>query len=79
MEIHYVSMTGLALIAIAWLWQYQKMSRGKTELAREFAILQATGIALLIIDGFLGGSYDLAAMNLITCGCALLVLSKAKR
>jgi len=79
MAFHYFSIAGLALISIAWLLQYQKMSRGKTELAREFAILQVAGIALLIIDGFLGGLYELAAMNLISCGCALLVLSKAKR
>ena len=79
MELHYISIAGLALIAIAWLLQYQKMSKSKAELAREFAIFQALGIAILVIDGLLSGMYDLAAMNLITCGGALLVLSKAKR
>ena len=54
------------------------MSQGKSGVSRRFALLQAAGIALLIIDGLLGGLYDLAAMNLITCGGALLVLSKAK-
>ena len=79
MELHYMSIAGLALIAIAWWLQYQKMSKGKTELTREFALLQAAGIAILIIDGFLSGLYDLAAMNMITCGGALLVLSKARK
>ena len=78
MELHYASIAGLALIAISWLLQYQKMSKGKTEVTREFALLQAAGIAILVIDGFLSGLYDLAAMNMITCGGALLVLSKAK-
>ncbi len=79
MELHYLSLAGLALIAVAWLLQYQKMSKGKTEVTRQFAILQAAGIALLVIDGFMSGLYDLAAMNIITCGGALLVLSKAKK
>ena len=79
MELHYVGIAGLALIAVAWCLQYQKMSKGNLEITRAFAIFQAAGIALLIIDGFLGGLYDLAAMNLITCGLALLVLSKAKK
>jgi len=79
MEIHYISIAGLALIAASWLLQYKKMSKGKMEVTREFALLQAAGIVLLIIDGLLGGLYDLAAMNLVTCGGALLVLSKAKK
>ena len=79
MELHYVSIAGLALIAISWYLQYQKMSKGKMEITREFAMFQVAGISLLIIDGFLGVLYDLAAMNLITCGGALLVLSKAKK
>jgi len=78
-EFHYVSMSGLALIAIAWYLQYSKMSKGQMEASRDFAIFQAAGIALLIIDGIMSGLYDLAAMNLITCGGALLVLSKAKK
>lgn len=78
MELHYVSIAGLALIAIAWLLQYKRMLKGKPELARGFAVLQAAGIALLIIDGMLSGLYDLVAMNMVTCGGALLVLSKAK-
>jgi hypothetical protein len=78
MELHYISMAGLLLIAVSWLLQYWKMSDGKTGVSREFAALQAAGIALLIIDGMMGGLYDLAAMNLVTCGGALLVLSKAK-
>jgi len=79
MELHYISIAGLMLIAISWWLQYQRMSKGRSEVTREFAMLQAAGIALLVIDGFLGGLYDLAAMNLVTCGCALLVLSKAKK
>ena len=79
MELHYVSIAGLALIAVSWLLQYQRMSKGKTEVTREFALLQAAGIAFLIFDAFSGGLYDFAAMNMITCGGALLVLSKAKK
>ena len=78
MALHYMSIAGLALVAISWWLQYQKMSKGKTELTREFALLQAAGIAILIIVGFLSGLYDLAAMNMITCGGALLVFSKAR-
>jgi len=78
MELHYISTAGLALIAISWWLQYQNMSQGKAGVSRRFALLQAAGIALLVVDGLLGGLYDLAAMNLITCGGALLVLSKAK-
>ncbi|MFA6328647.1 MAG: hypothetical protein WCY41_04335 [Candidatus Micrarchaeia archaeon] len=78
MGFHYVSVAGLALIAAAWWLQYRKMSQGRLEVTREFAIFQAAGVALLVMDGFLGGAYDLAAMNLVTCGGALLVLSKAK-
>ena len=78
-ELHYVSIAGLALIAIAWYLQYQKMSKGKADVTRAFAALYAAGVALLVIDGLLGGLYDLAAMNLVTCGVALLVLSKAKK
>jgi len=78
-ELHYVSIAGLALIAVAWCLQYQKMSKGNLEITRAFAALYAAGVVLLIIDGLLGGLYDLAAMNMITCGGALLVLSKAKK
>jgi len=78
-EIHIISVIGLALIAIAWGLQYRKMSEGKMEVSRAFAILQAAGILLLVIDGMQGGLYDLAAMNLITLGGALLVFSKAKK
>jgi len=78
MELHYVSVAGLALIAISWLLQYKRMLKGKSEITREFAVLQAAGISLLIIDGLSSGLYDLAAMNMVTCGGALLVLSKAK-
>ncbi len=78
MALHYVSIAGLALIAISWYLQYKGMSNGKAEIARGFAMLQAAGIALLVVDGLLGGAYDLAAMNMVTCGGALLVLSKAK-
>lgn len=79
MGLHYVSLAGLALIAVAWLLQYRKMSKGKMEITRQFAALQAAGIALLVIDGYMSGLYDLAAMNVITCGGALLVFSKAKK
>jgi len=79
MELHYVSILGLALIAIAWGLQYGRMSKGEMGISRAFAILQAAGILLLIADALLGGLYDLAAMNMITCGLALLVLSKAKK
>ena len=79
MELHYLSIAGLAIIAVSWLLQYKKMSKGKMEVTREFALLQVAGIALLIIDALSGGLYDFAAMNLITCGGALLVLSKAKK
>ena len=79
MEIHYISAAGLALIAIAWLAQYRKMSKGKAEVSLEFVLFQAAGIAILVFDGLLSGMYDLAAMNMVTCGGALLVLSKAKK
>lgn len=79
MAIHYLSIFGLAIIAASWLRLYWKMERNKREITREFALLQATGIAILVIDGFLSGAYDLAAMNLVTCGGALLVLSKARK
>ena len=76
---HFVSVAGLALIAVAWYLQYRKMSKGEMALCRAFALFQAAGIAILIIDGLLGGLYDLAAMNMVTCGGALLALSKAKK
>ena len=79
MEIHYISIAGLALVAIAWWMQYSQMSKGRLEVSRAFAIFQAAGILLLIIDGLMGGIYDLAAMNMVTCGGALLVLSKARK
>ena len=79
MELHFISIFGLVLIAIAWLLLYRQLSRGKYTVSRQFAAIYATGVVFLILDGLASGLFDLVAMNLITCGAALLVLSTAKK
>lgn len=74
----YISVLGLLLIAAAWLLQYMAMKGGKQQITRNFVAVNCVGIALLIIDGAMSGSYEIAAMNVLTLAGSLLTASRIK-
>ena len=78
MEIHYLSVVGLLLIAVGWLVQFASMRNGSKEIKKLFPAVGAIGILLLIIDGYLGGSYDIAMANVVILASSLLVLARIK-
>jgi hypothetical protein len=55
------------------------MRKGKQELKKGFVAANCLGIALLVIDASLGGSYDMAAMNVLTLAGSLLALSRIRK
>ena len=79
MELHYLTMLGLLLIAAGWLMQYARMKKGRQEIMKEFVSMNCIGIALLIVDGFLAGLYDVALFNVFTLSGSLLVLFRISK
>lgn len=77
MELHYISLCGLLLICAGWLMQYFAMAK-KKEMGKTFVLAYSAGVALLVLDGFQSGLYDLAAANLVSLAIALAVLSRLK-
>jgi len=83
MEIHYVSLLGLVLIAISWMIQFSKMSEEKTlqggsKVSRAFVGVNCFGILLLAFDSFSTGALDIALGNVLALTAALLVLSRTR-
>ncbi len=79
MELHYISLLGLLLIGAGWLMQYFALRAGKKNVMKNFVLVYSLGVLFLVIDGFLGGLYDLALMNVATLACGLLVFFALKK
>ena len=79
MEIHYLSVAGLLLIAFAWLLQYNSMKKRKQGIRKDFVAVNCVGIALLIVDGYFSGLYDIASANVLTFAGSLLVISRIRK
>lgn len=79
MDIHYLSVIGLLLIAAGWLMQYLRMEKGKQDIVPGFVAINCLGIALLVYDSFATGLADVAAMNVLTLAASILVFSRLKR
>lgn len=80
MELHLLAVFGLFFIAVGWLFQYNAMGGKKKaqEIRKETIVLGAAGIALLVIDAYLAGNWDIAVMNVGTLAASLLVLTRIK-
>jgi hypothetical protein len=52
------------------------MANKKREITKDFALIYAVGVAFLIVDGFMGGLYDLGVMNILSLLAALAVYMK---
>ncbi|MDD3084236.1 MAG: hypothetical protein PHP82_04400 [Candidatus ainarchaeum sp.] len=67
---------GMILIIISWIIQIFSMSKGKKEILKCFAILQAIGIIFLVISDYLtnNGLSILGMLNILSMIGAIIVL-----
>ena len=66
MEIQYLSVLGLIVIAAGWGMQYLSLVKGKKEIVKELPGLNMVGVVLLIISAYQGELMDLVAGNALT-------------
>jgi hypothetical protein len=75
-----ISELGLLFIGAAWFIQVFDMG-GKKEvrLSRQFVLLYALGVALILVDGVMNGSVVSNLLNLLAFAGAFIVFLKFKR
>lgn len=75
------ALIGLSVIIIAWIIQLAYSWKGNREMKKRFLIIYAIGIALLVIDGYINDTKDVAIFNLISLilVMALLIRLSPKR
>lgn len=78
MEIQYLSVLGLVLIAAGWGMQYLSLRKGKKEVVKMLPALNIIGAVILIIGAYQGGAMDIVAGNALTIAGALLVFLAIK-
>ncbi len=67
---------GLLIITAAWVMQF--LSKSQT-LRREFVLGYLLGSAILALDGLMTGMYQVAFLNALVSGIALLTLRNVKK
>ena len=70
------SLIGLALIIVAWIFEFLFMGK-KRKISMIFMATYILGAGILVYDGFTTGAYDLGIANLICCIAAGIVLGKS--
>ena len=70
-----LSIIGLSIIIIAWIFQFFSMNKTK-KITSTFIIIYSLGVLVLVYDGFASGLTNLATANLISFLVSLAVLIK---
>lgn len=73
-----LSLVGLILVIIGWLFQLVKMKKDK-KINKYFIILYALGVLVLVYDSFTSGLTNLAIANLVSLLVSILVLVKVMK
>lgn len=75
-----VGITELGLLFIGASWFIQVFSIGKKEvkLNKQFVLLYALGVGLVLVGGMLQGTKEAILLNLISLAGAMIVLFKMK-
>lgn len=74
----YISITGLLLIAAGWLIQFVGMNENQS-VKREFVIVYALGVLVIIVNAAINGTYEIAAGNVLTFLVSVAVLLRVKK
>jgi len=69
---------GLVLIIIGWLVQVSASWKGSPKIKREFVLVYAVGVLVLVVDSYLAGSMLLAGLDFVSASTALLLFSRLK-
>jgi len=77
--VQYLTLIGLLLIAGGWVAQSLSNIKGKKDIVMLLPALNVIGIFILVVDAYLGNSFDIMLGNIITLLCSAVVLLTLKK